>query len=111
MHWKHLLPKDVFCSISVKVDDVVTIWNKKNFYIKPLDVFIRVDLVLLVSVLCCYVVDTFKKKFFFIQFTVPPVTHTQSKHLYTGPIHTADLFKTLAHFIPIHRAAFILLDE
>lgn len=31
MHWKHLLPKDVFCSISVKVDDVVTIWNKKTF--------------------------------------------------------------------------------
>lgn len=64
MHWKHLLPKDVFCSISVKVDDVVTIWNKKNFYIKHLVVFIRVDLVLLVSVLCFYVVDTFKKKFF-----------------------------------------------
>lgn len=30
MHWKDLLPEDVFCSISVKVDDVVTIWNKKN---------------------------------------------------------------------------------
>lgn len=76
MHWKHLLPKDVFCSISVKVDDVVTIWNKKNFYIKPLEVFIRVDLVLLVSVLCCYVVDIFKKKVFYPIYSPTCNAHT-----------------------------------